>query len=526
MTDVSTSLRRLAGRSAALAAAAGALAVSTPSRAGGLEFPDLGTVAIGRGTAFVAKADTPLAFYYNPAGLSKQQRGSILLSANLVHLSVGYQRTGSDRCLIEDDAGNCVGGFDPALDYSMTRGIDADGNPFFDPSATAPYERVSFSGIGPAPVLVANWTGLGKAKGLSLSIGLLPPSSFGTPKYPEDGPQRYMMQQAHILALFPGVGIAYNVNRYFQIGAVFLSGMTFVDVQQAARLSVNPNNTLTRNEDLGGDAAFRLKVKDLFIPTGIVGILSNPTDFLELGLSVKMPAKIRARGTVDLTPPISEEQDAEIAGDDTVELRQHFPWVVRAGVRYIHRFFDIEADFVYENWSSLQAFEVDFVTCPGGKGGGLAADEGEPCTQVMTAGGPVPLDDAKIPKNFRDTYSVRLGSDFALWPGHILGRVGAFYQTSSFPKNYDTMNLDFPFGGEQVGVGGGLTWRVNQHFDLTAGYQHVFQRKVRVTQGIVQQATNLVTGPDGEDVSPGNTVNNGEYEVALNLFGLSFLGRF
>ena len=524
MTDPST--LRPAGRFfGALAAVAVTLGAADAS-AGGLEFPDLGTVAIGRGTAFVAKADTPLAFHYNPAGLSKQRRGSILLSANLVQLSVSYTRSGSDRCLILDDMGNCAGGFDPALDYSMTRGVDADGNPFFDPSATNPYDQVSFSGIGPAPVFVANWTGIGKAKGLSLSFGLLPPSSFGTPKYPNDGPQRYMLRQAHILALFPGVGIAYNVNRYFQIGAVFLSGMTFVEVEQAARLSVNPNNGLTRNEDLGGDAVFKLKTKDLFMPSGIIGVLSNPADFLEIGASVRLPAMIRARGKVELTAPVSEEQDAEIVGDDTVELRQHFPWVVRAGVRYIHRFFDIEADFVYENWSSLDAFKVDFVTCPSGKGGGLSAKEGEPCTQVMTAGGPVPLDDAAIPKNYRDTYSVRLGSDFALWPGHLTGRVGVFYQTSTFPKNYDTMNLDFPFGGEQVGVGGGLTWRVNQYFDLTAGYQHVFQRTVKVTQGIVQQATNLVDGPDGEPISPGNTVNNGTYEVALNLFGMSFLGRF
>ncbi len=500
--------------------------IAPAASAGGLEFPDLGTVAIGRGTAFVAKADNGLAFYYNPAGLSRQRRGSILISANLVQLNVNYQRTGSDRCLFPNDNGSCAGGFDPALDYSQTRGRDPDGNPFVDPSATREYEPVSFSGIGPAPVVVANWTGIGKAKGLSLSFGLLPPSSFGTSKYPETGPQRYMLQKSHILALFPGVGIGYNVNRYFQIGAVFLSGMTFVEVEQAARLSVNANESRHRNEDLGGDAKFRLKAKDMFMPTGIIGIMSNPVDWLDLGLSVKFPVKVEARGTVELEPASLDEPDAEIVGDDTVVLRQSFPWVVRAGARYIHRYFDVEVDFVYESWSQLDAFEIDFVTCPGANGGGMKAKQGDPCTQVMTASAPVALDDAKIPKNFRDTYSVRLGGDFALWPGHILGRIGAFYQTSTFPKNYDTMNLDFPFAGEQLGVGGGLTVRANQHLDLNVGYMHIFQRKVEVTQGIVQQASNQIVGPDGDLISPGNTVNNGLYEVALNLFGASFQGRF
>ena len=37
------------------------------ARAGGLEIPDLGTVAIGRGAAFVARADNLSAFHYNPA---------------------------------------------------------------------------------------------------------------------------------------------------------------------------------------------------------------------------------------------------------------------------------------------------------------------------------------------------------------------------------------------------------------------------------------------------------------------------
>ena len=45
------------------------IALLSPSaRAGGFEIPDNGTEALGRGGAFVAKADDPTAIQYNPRG--------------------------------------------------------------------------------------------------------------------------------------------------------------------------------------------------------------------------------------------------------------------------------------------------------------------------------------------------------------------------------------------------------------------------------------------------------------------------
>ncbi len=502
-----------------VAAAAGvALATPSRSRAGGLEGPDLGTVAMGRGTAFVAKADNSSAFYYNPAGLSKQPRGNVLLSANLIQMSVRFQRTGTDGCLIPDDVSTgCLGGFDPALDYSQTRIRNEAGVPVADPAAVRPYPVARFEGIGPAPLLAGSFSGIGKAQGLSLGLGVVPSSSFGTPRYDANGPQRYMIQKAQVLTFFPGVALAYNVNRYFQVGVAALAGMTVVDIKRAVRLGVQPDDTNFRNEDLGGDAQMQVVARDLFMPTAILGVLSNPTDWLEVGLSVRLPTRQEARGTVNLRGPDVDDPDATVAGDDSVVLRQEYPWVVRAGVRYIHRYFDLELDVVYEARNRLEPVEMDFMDCDG--------PDFDTCTHVETMSGPVSLDDAVWPRDARDTYSVRLGSDVSLWPGHLTARAGAFYQSSALSRGHSTMSLELPFA-QQVGVGGGLTWHAIQYLDLSVGFLHVIQPKITVTDGTVQQQTNPITSPDGELLRPGNVVNNGVYEVALNLFGASFQGHF
>ncbi|MCP4599645.1 MAG: hypothetical protein GY847_03745 [Proteobacteria bacterium] len=481
--------------------------ISSVANGGGLEVPDLGTVAIGRGSAFVARADNLSAFYYNPAGLVKNKGPSLLLSANLINCNVDFLRSGSYGPDGEVGTVNIDGMeiSNPPQDYSRISPPDV-----WDP---VDYETVSLkSRFGPAPMLVFSYGDAFNVEGLALSIGFVPPSSFGTPKYPEDGPQRYLMREAHFLMLFPGVGVSYGINRYIQIGAVFLSGVGFFEQHLAIRPLPVLNDTQKYNENLDSDADLKVDVKDWFMPTGIIGVLSNPVDWLEIGATVKLPVKIEAKGKTVYTAPTGDLPNSGFtSGRDNVTLRQSFPWMVRAGLRYIHRYFDIEADFVWEGWSSLKEFEIDMDA-------ELNQDLSDPKAAI------VDMPDTALPKNFRDTYSARLGSDVEVWPEHIAVRAGGYYQSSAYPKNNDTFNLDFPFA-EQIGVGGGITWHAWKHLDVNAGYLHVFQFDVKVKDGIVQQQGLPYESADGpKDI--GNTVNNGTYEVSLNLFGVSLEGYF
>ncbi len=134
------------------------------------------------------------------------------------------------------------------------------------------------------------------------------------------------------------------------------------------------------------------------------------------------------------------------------------------------------------------------------------------------------MPDAEVPKHFRDTYSIRLGGDVALWPKHLAARIGGYYQTSAYPKSDNTFNLDFPFG-EQIGLGGGLTWYTCAYLDVNVSYLHVFQFDVEVKDGVVKQI-GMPIEREGEQIQVGNTINNGTYDVDINLISISLEGHF
>ncbi|MCP4680626.1 MAG: hypothetical protein GY854_35110 [Deltaproteobacteria bacterium] len=481
------------------------LSVCPKTYAGGLEVPDLGAVAIGRGGAFAARADNLSAFYYNPAGLSKNKGVNLLVGVTLFNVNLHYLRSGST-----DDSGgvgtvemNGVDVYNPSRDFAEIGPENPESSDYHSISGERP--------LSPLPMMVFSWGDAFNVEGLALAVGLITPSSFYLPKYPEKGPGRYAIREGSFLVASPGIGISYAVNRYIQVGGVFLGGAAFLDMSVAIRPVPRLNDPLFYNENLGGDADLSIETKDWFAPSGIFGVLSNPLDWLEVGVAVKLPQKIEANGKAKYTAPTDDLINSDlVSGRDDITLRFHFPWVVRAGVRYIHRYFDIEADFVWENWSSFERFEFDM--------------DAELFQDAVEEEGRMEMPDAEVPKHFRDTYSVRLGGDVEVWPEHIAARIGGYYQTSAYPKNNDTFNLDFPFG-EQVGVGGGLTWHACSYLDVNAGYLHVFQFDVEVEDGVVQQI-GMPIERDGEEKQTGNTVNNGTYEVGINLFAISLEGHF
>ncbi len=499
MLDKKKSVRS-ASRFAVLVAAATLLSVPEQLWSAGLEFPDAGTVAIGRGTAFVARADNPSALYYNPAGLSKHSGWHVLVSGNLIIFDSSFLRSGDDLSLVIEggrarpcEAGEvCVG--NPSQDYSNFA------------TDTRPFREVSSSQrLGPAPMLAAVYGDAFGVEGLAFSVGLLAPTSFGAPAYPEDGAQRYALQKASILMAYPTVGVSYAWGPILRIGATFMSGFAFINQSQAIRPEPLPNDP-DFNEDLGGDARLTIDVSDGFIPTGSLGVLSQPLEWLEFGASVRFPARVQASGNVSYEAPSSDLHTSHLVpGEDRVTVKQSFPWVVRGGVRFIQPRFDIELDVVWEQWSSLESFEVDLdATLDLGEGRGIEE-----------------MPDTKLLKMFRDTWSVRLGGDVEVWPETLTVRLGGFYQSSAYPKDNATFNLDFPYA-EQVGLGGGLTVHIADWVDATIGYQHVFQPRVEVRSGVVQQQGQPTF--DGQQI--GNTVNNGRYDVSIDVLGISAEARF
>ncbi len=528
---------------------AGAALTPIPALAGGIEVPDLGTEALGRGSAFVAKADDLTAFHYNPAGLSKTKGINVLLGANLVNMNASFSRRGSDEwvCLPGapadcDPADPSTGAvFDPMNDPRTQDTSESDGTQTGDPFDTVRSQKP----ITPIPTVIVQWGDVGKVEGLAIAAGVMAPSAFGFPAYDEEGGQRYALREAEALLVYPGIGISYRVNRYFSIGGVFLNGITHAKFNQAARGAINVNDRPWEKESAEGDSDFSIEVRDWFSPVGIVGLMSHPIDQLEIGLSVRTPVVVDARGSIGYEPSEEEVGAARLACDpnateegssqcDGVAFKQTLPWIVRAGVRYVHRRFDVEVDYVYEAWGKTpDAFEIDMCDAADIEAGADVCTADAPIeVEIDNLFGTVPVLDTLLPKNFRDVHSVRLGGDVAAWPEVLDVRAGGWWQSSAYPKNNSTFSVDFPVA-QQFAVSAGLTWHAiarkqpvehkeGNLLDVTVGYSHIFQPDVTVTEGILQQQSIR----DPALPPSGNVINNGTYRANYNVFGLALEGHF
>jgi len=471
--------------------------------AGGFEVPDLGTVGIGRGGAFTARADNLSAFHYNPAGLAKQSGPHVLLSGNAVYLSNRFTRSGSGETVVPSGNDPGVGVLDPAMDVNT-------GDPFTTSENDAQF--------GPSPLFVFSWGDVG-VKGLSLQAGVVPPVGFGKHRWSDTGPQRYTITDGDFLFFAGGAGVSYRVNRYFSVGANFLVGRFTADFKLHTRSSTSGAQL---NEDLPDDAISTVKVADRFVPSANLGVMSQPLDFLELGLSVRLPYRTKAVGTLGYVPAAAMA-DATLASKSRVDLTQTFPTVVRAGARYVHARFDIEVDYVFENYASVDEVGVKFSNPDGdfSPADELGIGPDDPDLLYLDSLGTgqafTPLIATPVPLRFRDVHQIRLGSDVEVWPEHLTLRAGGFVASSAYPANHATYTIRFPYSN-QLGIGGGMTWHVIDELDLSAGFLHIFQRDVTVSAG--QAQANSFRPLDDQNIY-GNIVNNGRYEMSMHIFGLS-----
>lgn len=469
------------------------------ARASGLEVADVGTTALGRGNAFVARADDASAFHYNPAGLAKGHGLSLLLSVNVFRLDLDFTRQGSGRVV--------------SIDGRKAR------DPAFDPNTREPFATVSPStggSFGPVPMLVASVGDAFHVKGLAVAVGALPPSTISGRGYPSDGSQRYAAGKAEGAFLYYGAAVAYEITPSLRIGATLLNASAKAKLALPVRPAAMPEDDVLQNENSFEDHTFKLGVADWFIPTASLGLEGQPTSWLDLGLSARLPASIDAQGTLGYAPPenkafadsyvaCGDSRNGSCRGEGRLRLQQRMPWVVRAGARYVGRRFDVELDAIYERWS-----RADRTT--------IIPDATFVIVQTGVAPTVIKLAPASLDRGLHDTVTLRLGGDYDLLRDVLTVRAGSFYSPSAYPADNATFNLDVPFA-TQVGLSVGATYSPSPGFRVSAAYAHIFQSDVRVQQGVVQQLT-------ATDPNRGNVVNNGLYRVALDVFGLSIEGRF
>ncbi len=443
------------------------LLVPSVALAGGFEFPTNGTVALARGGAYTARADDLVSIELNPAGLLKLEGIRFYIgnntSINQLDFS-GYYADGTKAPGVSDEAGPMW--LAPFVALSSNFGLEDwnFGLAVYGPSA---------NGLSHFPVTVD------------------PASKTSYPHCADTDqkhcpPHYYMLLDKNVLLAFYTVSAAYGRRDKWGVGL----SLSWVDLL-SARFSMMVNGWFMDKAfdeaDAGKtypeyDVQADIKVSDHVGVTATLGAWFRPLDFLEVGASFRGPSvSFDASGTTRLTfqsPTMDNIASGEeglksfnSAGQMTDSIPTTFkfayPMTGRLGVRYFHEvgseqdrreLFDVELDVVWEGWSALDSYDVQLDGYMKMVGSG-----------VVTAS-ELPFQPVKIPKEYEDTWSLRLGGQASplRW---LTVHAGAYVETGAVPEG--NTNLDFT-SFDRLGASGGLSfdWR---NWRLSLAYSHIFQ---------------------------------------------------
>jgi long-chain fatty acid transport protein len=517
---------------------------------------------MARGSAWVARADDPLAAYFNPAAMAFQPTG-VHLGAQLLMRRSCFTRLGSDGMPVAPNAlqnAPLLAGQAQPMDGSIVPQdqVCAPATPFPNPQVAAVFRVANRIAVGLAVVAphssgASNW---GESLPYTDSFG----NQITTPS-----PQRYLLVSSNALIVFPTLSVAYAPLDNLSFGAGFVWGIGSVDfVTFAETLPTAPGAGMLPTDHSGGDVRAELKAKDLFIPGVVLSALWMPTSNLDVAAWFKWQDALKASTDLSLTGQYWKPTGAlnsplftnnypgagtisfQIPMEAKLGLRFHLPrkdavarpgWASAPGRKVrdpmSEDLFDLELDFTWANNSAASALGLQFHSNPPVMGETVTTNcIGPPGACV----GGVPVN-GTIPQNWKDVVGFRLGGDFVVIPNRLSLRTGAFYEIKGQDASYLSLNFDL---AQRIGVAGGGTVRLGP-LDLSVGYQHTFWGTLdNGGKGgqIYALAGGMGSGACGSAVPTGPTppppgcfrsyqpVNGGTLTQYMNEVGLSATARF
>lgn len=461
----------------------GSMALPAPSAsAAGLYLAPRGVRPLGVAGAIVAGADDAgAAIAYNPAGLMYTGE-QFLVDVSVLLYSGSYTR----EALVGPDDAPVVKAF-PKVNASQD----------FLPLPTLAYSN---------PFGLEDW---------NFAVGLYAPYSALT-EYPEtvDGvaaPQRYSLISIEGTTLVNiGLYAAWSPLDWLSIGAGF-EIMTGIFETKVAMSACPADRLVCAAQDPSYDAVTVLKATPIIAPTGIVGVIAQPTQDWRIGLSWHAPASVSTSGTITVQMPTAPLfQNAYMSGDE-INFKLQMPNVVRAGVQYLGiPNTRIEVDYNFESWSQQQNITVT-------PKGTISMDN--------VAGFPTSYDvgEIQIQRGFQNSNAVAVGAEYAF--GKVVGPVsldmrGGFrWEQSGIPTDYLTV-ATVDMNKYMLSVGGSL--HIGR-FRLDASYAHIFAPDVFVPPGDAKvHGVNIIRANPTVPLA----VNGGTYTAAANIVGIGLAYQF
>lgn len=446
------------------AAVIAATAWATVASAAGIEYPDNGTIAIGRGGANAANPSDGLAFQYNPAGLAQQRGWNILLDVRESWQQLRFASTSLAGPAVENNA-----------------------PPFLGPSAAISY------GLGK----------VGPFSELTFALGATGPSSIGKSRFPSDGVQRYAIDSTNYFIAFYSAAVSAGIGDWLRFGVTGQLAHGDASFTQAVY------SGLESGHDPKADSEATFSGVSGWIPTGVFGLTLLPRKDIAVGLSWRPAIRFAAPGHLDTKVAAAFAAGSGQVGNDA-ELHLAFADVVRAGIAWdVDPRLQVEVDAVYERWSVMKEIRISTPNIRVYTPFSPFVD-GKPQTQQ--------LPDIVFPHNFQDTWSGRFGAEYKALPDRLTVRGGYLFETSAVPSQY--VSVDFGNWGRHVGSVG-TSVRVFTGAWLDLAYAHHFVATQVITDSkIEQKQTPYPPIPGGTPPKP-EIVGNGTYTASMDIVSIS-----
>jgi long-chain fatty acid transport protein len=457
------------------------LLASVHAQAGGLYFTDRGVRPMGRGGAFVAGADDLGAIVYNPAGLVYARRQFLADMAWLLFHSE-YSRAARIR-QVDPNTGEPTG---QQWDETL---------PTTEGSAQ----------LIPIPTLAVSYD-FG-VPNTTFALGMYAPyavaARYNAAVDGKPNPGRYMLLNLEgSVLVVPGIWAAHQPDPHISLGIGFqmLVGEYRSETVMNACL---PERFNCATEAHDYDGVTKLNVGPLFAPGGNIGIIVEPDPHVRIGASYQLPFFVDAPATVQVRiPRAAVFKNAQQQGDKA-RVQMDFPWIGRVGVEARNDWLRGELAYVYEAWGMHDEIKI--------------STDNIVLRDVVFLPDEYRITDQTIVRNFRDTWSLRLGGE-ATWEieGYKLDtRAGVMYEKSAVPKEYLT-TLSIDLDKVIVGIGGSLhvgnTWR----FDALIARTFTATETVSTGEAKVPLLNPVRSNPpEFEDY-----VNAGEYRATATVLGV------
>ena len=233
--------------------------------AGGYEFPGDGTRSIGRGGAFAARADDPMALVVNPAGLASLPGTQFMVSGHFLW---------AKDCFTRNLPGTDIEGRPTPTSYDPRWGLNG-GQPIEYPEVcNAKKNRLTV-----IPAIAVSWR---VSKKVGMGFGFIPPNSERSQEWGENtydtqiigssdsrtyfgyvpappgstpgpgvfdrrlvpldqgqnllpSPTRFQLIERNVLLIYPTFGVGAKPFRWLQIGAAFAWGIANVETRNNVR---------------------------------------------------------------------------------------------------------------------------------------------------------------------------------------------------------------------------------------------------------------------------------------------------